>query len=44
MIKPRPVTHWLPITKKEIEMRGWEEVDVIIVSGDGFDGEPLYGQ
>lgn len=43
MIKPRPVTHWLPITKKEIEMRGWEEVDVIIVSGDAYVDHPSFG-
>lgn len=43
MIKPRPVTDWLPITKKEIEMRGWEEVDVIIVSGDAYVDHPSFG-
>lgn len=42
-VKPRPVTHWLPITKKEIEMRGWDEVDVIIVSGDAYVDHPSYG-
>ena len=25
---------WMPITKKELEIRGWDEVDVILVSGD----------
>lgn len=43
MIKPRPVTDWLPITKKEVEMRGWEEVDVIIVSGDAYVDHPSFG-
>src|SRR5690606_4919539 len=42
-VKPRPVTHWLPITKKEIEMRGWEEVDVILVSGDAYVDHPSFG-
>jgi len=43
MIRPRPVTDWLPITKKEIEMRGWEDVDVILVSGDAYVDHPSFG-
>lgn len=39
----RPVTDWLPITKKEIEQRGWEDVDVVIISGDAYVDHPAFG-
>jgi len=32
----RPLTDWLPITRKEVEERGWEELDVILISGDAY--------
>lgn len=34
---------WLPITKKEIKSRGWDDVDVIIISGDAYIDHPSYG-
>ncbi len=43
MINQRPVTDWLPITKKEVEMRGWEELDVILISGDAYVDHPAFG-
>lgn len=43
MIHERPITDWLPITKKEVEMRGWEELDVILVSGDAYVDHPAFG-
>ena len=39
----RPVTDWLPITRKEVEMRGWEELDVILISGDAYVDHPAFG-
>lgn len=39
----RPLTDWLPITKKEVEMRGWEELDVILISGDAYVDHPAFG-
>ncbi|MTI32561.1 YgiQ family radical SAM protein [Xanthovirga aplysinae] len=39
----RPVTDWLPITKKEVEMRGWEELDVVLFSGDAYVDHPTFG-
>ncbi len=42
-VKERPVTHWLPITMKEVEMRGWDEVDVVLVSGDAYVDHPSFG-
>lgn len=34
---------WLPITKKELEIRGWDEVDVILISGDAYVDHPSFG-
>ena len=33
----------MPITKKEVEMRGWEDLDVIIISGDAYVDHPAFG-
>lgn len=38
-----PLTSWLPITREEIDKRGWEQVDVIIVSGDAYVDHPAFG-
>ncbi len=34
---------WLPITAKEVAQRGWEELDVIIISGDAYVDHPAFG-
>jgi len=34
---------WLPINKKELQIRGWDEVDIIIVSGDAYVDHPSFG-
>ena len=39
----RPITDWLPLTKKEVEKRGWDELDVILVSGDAYVDHPAFG-
>lgn len=39
----RPLSDWLPITRKEVESRGWEQLDVIIVSGDAYIDHPAFG-
>jgi uncharacterized radical SAM protein YgiQ len=36
-------TDWLPITRADMERRGWEDVDVIIVSGDAYVDHPSFG-
>ena len=36
-------TSFLPITAKEIAERGWDYVDVIIVSGDAYVDHPSFG-
>lgn len=38
-----PITSWLPITRDEMLKRGWEEVDVVIVSGDAYVDHPAFG-
>ena len=43
MSERRPITDWLPITKKEVEQRGWDELDVIIISGDAYVDHPAFG-
>jgi hypothetical protein len=37
------LSSWLPITRDEIEQRGWEQPDVIIVSGDAYVDHPSFG-
>jgi uncharacterized radical SAM protein YgiQ len=34
---------WLPTTKKEIDILGWEELDVILFSGDAYVDHPSFG-
>ena len=34
---------WLPITKKETDLRGWNEVDIIIITGDAYVDHPAFG-
>ncbi len=34
---------WLPVTKKEVELKGWDELDVIIFSGDAYVDHPSFG-
>ncbi len=34
---------WLPTTRDEVEGRGWDQPDVIIVSGDAYVDHPAFG-
>ena len=34
---------FLPTTKKELELRGWDSVDVILFSGDAYVDHPSFG-
>lgn len=34
---------WLPVTKKEVDHKGWDELDVIIFSGDAYVDHPSFG-
>ena len=37
------LTDFLPTTKKELEIRGWDEVDVVLFSGDAYIDHPAFG-
>ena len=37
------LSEWLPTTKKEVELRGWDELDVILFSGDAYVDHPSFG-
>lgn len=37
------LTDWLPTTRKELELRGWDYVDVILFSGDAYVDHPSFG-
>ncbi len=37
------LTDWLPTTKKELELRGWNELDVILFTGDAYIDHPSFG-
>ena len=43
MMKEYRLTDWLPTTKKEIELRGWDSVDVILFSADAYVDHPSFG-
>jgi uncharacterized radical SAM protein YgiQ len=40
--QPR-LSEFLPTTKKECELRGWEQLDVILFSGDAYVDHPSFG-
>lgn len=42
-MKENKLTDWLPTTKKEMEIRGWDYVDVILFSGDAYIDHPSFG-
>lgn len=37
------LTDFLPTTKKELELRGWDQVDVILFSADAYVDHPSFG-
>ncbi|NDP22463.1 MAG: YgiQ family radical SAM protein [Paludibacter sp.] len=37
------LTDFLPTTRKELELRGWDEVDVVLFSGDAYIDHPSFG-
>ena len=41
--KPDFKDNWLPTTRKEMEILGWDEPDVIIFSGDAYIDHPSFG-
>lgn len=41
-MEPR-LTDFLPTTRKEVELHGWENIDVILFSGDAYIDHPSFG-
>jgi uncharacterized radical SAM protein YgiQ len=37
------LTDFLPTSKKEMELRGWDEVDVVLFTGDAYIDHPAFG-
>jgi len=37
------LTDFLPTTKKECQLRGWDELDVVLFSGDAYVDHPSFG-
>ncbi|QIA09181.1 YgiQ family radical SAM protein [Draconibacterium halophilum] len=37
------ITDWLPTSKKEVKQMGWEELDVILFTGDAYIDHPSFG-
>ena len=37
------LTDWLPTTKKEVKLRGWDTLDVILFSADAYVDHPSFG-
>lgn len=42
-MREHKLTDWLPTTKKEMEFRGWEQLDVILFSADAYVDHPSFG-
>ncbi len=43
MENKRDITDWLPLTMAEVKKRGWDELDVVIISGDAYVDHPSFG-
>ena len=43
MVASNDLKAYLPTTKKELQLRGWEQVDIIIFSGDAYIDHPAFG-
>jgi uncharacterized radical SAM protein YgiQ len=37
------LTDWLPTSVKEMKLRGWDEVDIVLFSGDAYVDHPSFG-
>ena len=37
------ITDWLPVNKEEVKARNWEELDVVLFSGDAYIDHPSFG-
>lgn len=39
----RPLSDWLPLSKEELVTRGWDQLDVVLISGDAYVDHPAFG-
>ncbi len=37
------ILNWLPVTRKEVELRDWDDVDVVLFTGDAYVDHPSFG-
>lgn len=37
------ISDWLPTTAKEVKQRGWDELDIILFTGDAYIDHPSFG-
>jgi len=37
------ISNWIPTSIKEVQLRGWEQLDIILVSGDAYVDHPSFG-
>jgi uncharacterized radical SAM protein YgiQ len=37
------ISDWLPISLKEVRKRGWDQLDIILISGDAYVDHPSFG-
>ncbi|QZA77463.1 YgiQ family radical SAM protein [Deefgea tanakiae] len=42
-VKPRKPAPFLPMSRKEMDQLGWDECDIIIVTGDAYIDHPSFG-
>ncbi len=43
MTRKYSITDWLPTSAKEVNAKGWDELDVILFSGDAYVDHPSFG-
>jgi len=37
------IADWLPVSLKEVKERGWDQLDIILISGDAYIDHPSFG-
>ncbi|MDO5115892.1 MAG: YgiQ family radical SAM protein [Synergistaceae bacterium] len=41
--RPLPRSAFLPVSRADMEARGWEELDILVISGDAYVDHPSFG-
>ncbi|MCD8186028.1 MAG: YgiQ family radical SAM protein [Rikenellaceae bacterium] len=42
-MNPKFTTDWLPASAKEVQSRGWDQLDIILFTGDAYVDHPSFG-